>query len=393
MKKREALVYTFFMTSMLGLVYYLSKKDDKEVIIIRPDSEIKEEPKEETKTIKKRFNFIKRDGSKISRTLNKVLSTIDNNRLLFVEIKTKGKTSREVILKQLETLKTEEPVSDIWVPEYHKQKFSREDVIALTNKKTILYLESLEEVEKISISTGSTVAKIIGNSLSKLSTKYPSMEKYFFEPMLDIYAPLKETDELNNLGVVKEHQLYRGGTPVGESHYNRIAELGIKTVVNLKVEDSAVEYVNELNNLSKRDVHLQYIPMPNVAPPTLLQGLEFLTTCYNTEMMPVFVHCHRGSDRTGIMSAIFRITEGYNSSWALAEAEKYNIASNFHNYKIEFVYDFEKKWLNWKQEGKIPVDLTNFDFTTLAQNDTEIEGEESDIESENEVETEINPET
>lgn len=384
MKKRDALLYTFFMTSILGLTYYLSKKDNNEVIIIR---QTEPDKKDESKSIKKRFNFIKRDGSKISRTLNKALSTIDNNRLLFVEIKTKGKTSREVILKQLESLKTEEPISDIWVPEYHKQKFSRDDVIALTNKKTILYLESLEEVEKISISTGSTVAKIIGNSLSKLSTKYPSMEKYFFEPMLDIYAPLKDTDELNNFGIVKEKHLYRGGTPVGEAHYNRIAELGIKTVVNLKVEDSAVEYVNEQNNLSKRDIHLQYIPMPNIAAPTLLQGLEFLTICYNTDMMPIFVHCHRGSDRTGIMSAIFRITEGHNSSWALAEAEKYNIASNLHNHKIEFVYNFEKKWLKWKEEKKIPESLFNFDFRTLARED--VENEIEDIEPENEINNEI----
>lgn len=369
---------------LLGLSYYFYKKQSDNITIL--EEQINQEKP------KKRFAF-RRTKYKISTSLNKILSTIDNNRLLFVEIKTKGRIARENILKQLEVLKTDAPVGEIWVPEFHKQKFSREDIIALTNKKTILYLvESFEEVEKISMSTSATLAKIIGNSLSKLSLKYPSMEKYVFEPMLDIYAPLKETDELNNFGIVKENQLYRGGTPVGESHYDRIAELGIKTVVNLKVEDSAVEYVNEQNNLHKRDINLHYIPMPNVAAPTVLQGLEFLTICYNTDMKPVFVHCHRGSDRTGIVSAIFRITQGYNASWALAEAQKFNIASSFHNYKIEFVYKFEKYWLKWKEEGKIPNDLTNFDFTHLVnylEHDNEDYKEEIETEIETEIESEI----
>ncbi|MFN8672526.1 MAG: tyrosine-protein phosphatase [Candidatus Sericytochromatia bacterium] len=362
---------------VVGLGIYLYKKNE-----VNPTETLTIKTTEEPKKI--RFTF-RRNKSKISRTLNKILSTIDNNRLLFVEIKTKGRSSREAMLKNLETLRTDEPVGDIWIPQFHKQKFSREDIIALTNKKTILYLvESFEEIDKISMSTGSTVGKIIGSSLSKLSTKYPAMEKYVFEPMLDLYAPLKDTDSLNNFGIVKENQLYRGGTPVGESHYDRIAELGIKTVVNLKVEDSAVEYVNEQTNLAKKDIQLHYIPMPNIAAPTLLQVLEFLTICYNDETKPVFVHCHRGSDRTGIVSAAFRITEGHRADWALAEAQKFNIASNIHTTKIEFIYDFEKKWLKWKEEGHIPNNLINFDFTNLInfiEEDKEIE-DEKDLEEE-----------
>lgn len=320
--------------------------------------------------VRKRKLFrIQRSSSRISRSLLKILNNIENNRLLFIEINTRNKKIRDVILKQLEELKTDEPVDDMWIADFYKQTFSREDIVALANKKAIFYLSSLEEVDKVKISTRTTVAKLVGNSLSKLSTKYPLIEKYVFEPVLDVVAPLKETHELGNFGVVDETRLYRGSMPVGQHNYDKLAEVGIKTVVNLKIEDSAVEYVAEQNSLSKRDIALHYIPLPNVAAPTLQQALEFLTVVYNSEMSPVFVHCHRGADRTGIMSGIYRITQGYSASWALVEAEKYNIASSFHDSKIEFVYKFEQYWTKWKSEGKIPENLNNFDFLSLVEED------------------------
>lgn len=360
MKKRYLLLSSIAAGVATGLIYSYLKNEKKEANSVVLE---KEEPK-------KKLNIFKtKENTKISRSLLKVLNTIDNNRLLFIHVDTTSKQAREFVLNQLETLKSEEAVDEMWIADFYKQRYSRHDIIALANKKAIFYLSGLAEVEKIKISTSKALAKLIGNSLSALSTRYPSMERYIFEPMLDIYAPLKETEELGNFGIVSEKQLYRGSMPVGQHNYEALANLGIKTVINLKVEDSAVEYVSEQNNLSKRDINLHYMPMPNVAPPTLNQALEFLTISYNSDMYPVFFHCHRGADRTGVMAAVFRITQGYTSSWALVEAEKFNIASSFFTKKIDFVYDFENKWKKWKEEGKIPNNLTNFDFLSLIENE------------------------
>lgn len=359
---------------LAGVTYLYLKKNETQKIEV--------EDHVDTNVRKKIKLFRSKKSSKISRSLLKVLNDLDNNRLLFIVIDTKGKKARNALLEQLETLKSETPLDEMWIADFYKQKFSLDSIVIIANKKALFYLSNLQEVEKISLSTRKTLAKLIGNSLSVLSTKYPSMEKYFFEPMLDIYAPLKETEEIGNFGVVQENVLYRGAMPVGENNYEQLSQLGIKTVVNLKIEDSAVEYVTEQNSLQKREINLHYMPLPNVAAPTILQGLEFLTLVYGSETKPVFVHCHRGADRTGIMSALFRITQGYTASWSLLEAEKYNIASSFHNHKIEYVYNFEKKWNIWKEEGKIPSNLNNFDFTKLMEEDETETTEVNDLKTE-----------
>lgn len=353
-----------------GVAYIYLKNNNKDKIVYDNDST----------PIRKRLKFFSsKNESTISRSLLKALNDIDNNRLLFIVVDTKGKQARKDLLEQLETLKSEIPIDEMWIADFYKQKFSLDSIIIVANKKALFYLSNLQEVSKISLSTRKTLAKIIGNSLSVLSTKYPSMEKYFFEPMLDIYAPLKETEEIGNFGIVLENVLYRGSMPVGKQNYDQLSNIGIKTVVNLKIEDSAVEYVEEQQNLQKRDINLHYLPLPNVAAPTILQGLEFLNIVYQNDTRPVFIHCHRGADRTGIMSALFRITQGYTASWSLLEAEKYNIASSFHNHKIEYVYNFEKKWNEWKSQGKIPSNLVNFDFTKLMEEEQDFQDTQENI--------------
>lgn len=379
MSKRSFIIPAIALGAAGVVINYINQNNLKNYSI--------NENNQELPSRKRNIFKIQRSSSKISRSLLKVLNTLENNRLLFIEINTRNKKIRDVMLEQLEKLKTDEPTDDMWIADFYKQSFSRDDIVALVNKKAIFYLSSLEEVDKVKISARTTASKLLGNTLSRLSTKYPMVEKYLFEPMLDMVAPLKETEDLNNLGVVEENRLYRGGMPVGQHNYDKLAELGIKTVVNLKIEDSAVEYVAEQNSLSKRDINLHYLPLPNVASPTLQQALEFLTVVYNNDMAPVFVHCHRGADRTGIMSGIFRITQGYSASWALVEAEKFNIASSFHDTKIQFVYKFEQYWTKWKMQGKIPENLSNFDFLTLVEEDvkpddsTFLESEKEEINS------------
>lgn len=371
---KKLLLFSFFVLATAGIAFYFLLKKNHPMKQIR----FVEKPQ---KKFKLRF---RKTSSKISRFLLKILNSADNNRLLFIEVSTKNKKIRENVLQQLEHLKTEEPDGDLWIADFYKQTYSRDDIIVLANKKAIYYLSTLEEVLKVKVSTRNTITKILGKSLSKLSQKYPSLERYFFEPMLDIYAPLKETEKLTNFGIVSQNQLYRGGMPVGEHTYDQLVNLGVKTVVNLKIEDSAVEFVSEQNSLMKRDITLHYLPLPNVAAPTMLQALEFLSLVYNIETKPVFVHCHRGADRTGIMAAVYRITQGHSASWSLVEAEKFNIASNFHEPKIEFVYQFEKQWLKWKEENKIPSDLTNFDFLLLVPEDDNLDHSSFDNDSEKE---------
>jgi len=355
------------MISTIGITsiatYYLTKKENLSI----SDKETKEIKEINEKNLK-RLKFLRRKKKilpKASNYLLKTMTNMDNNRLIFVELKTKNSAKREQLLLQLEKLRTDEPMDEMWIADFHKQSYSRTEIVTLLNKKAIFYLSNFNEIAKIRVSARATVAKLIGVSLSKITTKFPSAEKFIFDPMLDIYAPLKETDEISNFGIVEEYQLYRGSMLVGTENYDYLKDLGIKTVINLKIEDSAIEFVSEQNALLKRNISLYYIPMPNVAAPSIAQAMEFLTYVYDIHTKPVFVHCHRGADRTGVMAALFRITQGYTAAKALFEAQKYNMASNIHVDKVNFVYDFEKKWIELKNNSLIPNNLTNFDFLSL----------------------------
>jgi len=101
-----------------------------------------------------------------------------------------------------------------------------------------------------------------------------------------------------NLHKVSE-DLYRGAQPTAEG-MQALATLGVKTIINLRTTQSDRDELRDI------DVHYEHIPMLAFAP-----GEEavicFLRIVTNPERVPVFVHCQHGADRTGLVSAVYRI--------------------------------------------------------------------------------------
>src|SRR5690606_23172045 len=116
-----------------------------------PEKSADPEHDSQDKVSNKKLQIMKprKNTVKISRYLYKLLNNIENNRLLFIEVKAKNRLAREIVLKQLEALKTEEPVDEMWIADFYKQTYSRGDTIALANRKAIFYLSTLEEVLKL----------------------------------------------------------------------------------------------------------------------------------------------------------------------------------------------------------------------------------------------------
>ena len=106
--------------------------------------------------------------------------------------------------------------------------------------------------------------------------------------------------------------LYRGGKPKGEG-YQRLKDLGIHTVVDLRVLDT------ESREVLSRGMDYVHIPMrPN--HPSDEEVLQFLRVLQSNENRITFVHCTKGGDRTGFMIAAYRIIlQGVDKEEAIAE--------------------------------------------------------------------------
>ncbi|HLH42325.1 MAG TPA: tyrosine-protein phosphatase [Bryobacteraceae bacterium] len=120
-----------------------------------------------------------------------------------------------------------------------------------------------------------------------------------------------------NFHQVDQH-VFRGGQPSAEAWLG-LAKLGVKTVIDLRRADehSTVEEARAVAAAGMRYVN---VPMKGVVAPSNEQISKILNLLNSDE--PVFVHCRRGSDRTGTVIACYRIQhDGWRAKQALSEAK------------------------------------------------------------------------
>ncbi len=106
--------------------------------------------------------------------------------------------------------------------------------------------------------------------------------------------------------------LYRGAQPTAEG-LQELRKLGIKTVVNLR------EANDEQARLTELGLAYHHIPMTafSLDDDDVARFLRIIGQPGNA---PVFVHCQRGADRTGLMCTVYRIAlQGWTKDEALAE--------------------------------------------------------------------------
>lgn len=130
-------------------------------------------------------------------------------------------------------------------------------------------------------------------------------------------------NEIPNFQQVNE-RFYRGGQPKPGS-LKRLAEMGVKTVINLRGEDGDISVAEEKE---AREAGLKYysFPLSQLNRPSEEQMKRIMTIINSAEHQPVFVHCRRGSDRTGTVVGTYRITvDKWTAKQAQAEADKYGM--------------------------------------------------------------------
>src|SRR5262245_66077203 len=129
--------------------------------------------------------------------------------------------------------------------------------------------------------------------------------------------------ELPNFHQVNEN-LYRGAQPQ-RGGLKKLSELGIKTVINLR--GASDDTRKEQAEAEASGMRYFNIPMSALGRPTDEQVERALTVIDGRENWPVFVHCQRGADRTGVIIAVYRISrDQWTEEQAMSEAKRFGLA-------------------------------------------------------------------
>src|SRR6476660_9146897 len=142
---------------------------------------------------------------------------------------------------------------------------------------------------------------------------------------------------ISNFGQVNPNY-YRGAQPRG-GDYRDLAAIGVKTVVNLTSQDGKAD---EQAMVQQAGMKYVQIPMTTSVPPTSEQITQFLSLVNDPANQPVYVHCVGGKHRTGVMTAVYRITEdGWTANQAFKEMKDYRFGADFlHPEFKKFVYEY-----------------------------------------------------
>ena len=121
--------------------------------------------------------------------------------------------------------------------------------------------------------------------------------------------------------------LYRGAQPKREG-YAQLKSIGVRTVVNLRSGSDDADDARPA-----RKAGLNYVSIPcQAASIGDDQVIPFLRVVTDPANQPVFVHCRRGADRTGLAVAAYRVVVmGWTADAAAAELPVFHHNSIYTN--------------------------------------------------------------
>ena len=119
--------------------------------------------------------------------------------------------------------------------------------------------------------------------------------------------------------------LYRSAQPSKRGMKN-LKKMGIKTIINLRAFHSDADEIRGTGLLEELSVKTWHIEDEDV--------IRVLRTIRKKENGPFLIHCQHGADRTGVMSAMYRIVEqGWSKDEAIREM-------------VDGGYGFDAMWLS-----------------------------------------------
>jgi protein tyrosine phosphatase (PTP) superfamily phosphohydrolase (DUF442 family) len=143
-----------------------------------------------------------------------------------------------------------------------------------------------------------------------------------------------------NFGRVTD-TLYRSGQP-SAAGFQELKKLGIEIVVNFRNERGEVG--TEQHEVEALGLRYVSIPWSSFHDPASRQVAEFLELLQGNPRQKIFVHCHHGADRTGVMVAAFRIAmQNWTPRQALAEMKAFGFHSFWYPHLGRYIENFPQR--------------------------------------------------
>ena len=162
---------------------------------------------------------------------------------------------------------------------------------------------------------------------------------------ISVNVSAKKKDEFPSVNIKNFGQMddrfYRGAQPK-EGDYQSLADLGIKTVIDLRQDPESYEKRN-VEMLGMKYVN---IPMSDTVYPRQEQIDQFLKLVDDPATGKFFVHCAGGRHRTGVMGAVYRFNHyKWTYDQVYAEMKDYDFYTRFgHGEMKRFVEDYAQKF-------------------------------------------------
>jgi protein tyrosine/serine phosphatase len=143
--------------------------------------------------------------------------------------------------------------------------------------------------------------------------------------------------DLQNLPIknyrVVNSWLYRGAQPTA-AQFELLSNAGIRSIICLRWNSLALRL--ERSIVPELGMKLFFIPLSYWILPTRTEIDRFFAILDDPTNHPIFVHCLHGSDRTGMLIAMFRIAR---QSWSADQAYAEMCACGFHRLTV-----YHMKW-------------------------------------------------
>jgi protein tyrosine/serine phosphatase len=144
---------------------------------------------------------------------------------------------------------------------------------------------------------------------------------------------------IKNFGRTSDNY-FRGAQPESRD-YPDLAGLGVRTVIDLTRDGRP----DEQAFVQRAGMKFYRIPLTTSERPSEAAVAQFLKLVNDPANQPVFVHCQGGRHRTGVMTAVYRMTrDGWSADRAYEEMKRYHFES-FPGHPVlkQFVYDYYVK--------------------------------------------------